>query len=59
MSRVLSFTVRLSVPRDASIEDARSYVESAVRSECGNYPPEDPRFEIGDEHLEVRRVRAK
>lgn len=48
------FTVKVVIPAGMDEEDMRSYIEDAVGTWMGQYHPEDPRFHIDRETLEVK-----
>lgn len=55
--RTVAFHVEFELPPGATVRGAVDYIESALQTECGMRPPEDPMREFNRLSVEVRSDR--
>ncbi len=57
MSKKVTFVVRLELPAGAKREDARDYVEAAVRTLVEYLPESHPMIDLEQDTVRVTRLR--
>jgi hypothetical protein len=55
------FTVTVHLEFDSGMteSDVNHYVKSAILSECGHYPPEDPMHDLDRDSVKVKSQRVR